>query len=97
MLETFEDRVSSLKDRETRLSQICKTSKGFRGNNLFLEGRLIQYCCSSVSCRSLSRENIQPYDSGLNVIFSEKTCVQNDAILPVNADNPSEPFAKLLK
>ena len=48
MLETFEDRVSSrgssLKDQETRLSRICKNSKGFRGNDLFLEGRIIQFC-----------------------------------------------------
>ena len=44
MLETFEDRVlsivsrgSSLEDRETRLSRICKNSKGFRENDLFLD------------------------------------------------------------
>ena len=40
MLETFEDRVSRF-DQETRLSSICKNSKGFRGNDLFLEGTVI--------------------------------------------------------
>ena len=44
MLETIESQVSSLEDQETRLSRICKNSKGFRGNDLFLEGRTIQYC-----------------------------------------------------
>ena len=76
MLETFED-------RETRLSRICKNSKGFRGNDLFLEGRIIQYCShlqssTSVSRRSLSRKNFRPKDSGLTVTFqAETTCVQN--------------------
>ena len=83
MLETFKDRVSSLEDRETRLSWICKNSKGFRGNNLFLERKIIQYCShlqssTSVSRRSLSRENFRPKDSGLTVTFqAETTCVQN--------------------
>ena len=40
----LESRGSRIEDRETRLSRICKNSKGFRGNDLFLEGRTIQYC-----------------------------------------------------
>ena len=83
MLETFKDRVSSLEDRERRLSQICKNSKGFQGNDLFLKGRIIQYCShlqssTSVSRQSLSRENFRPKDSRLTVTFqAETTCVQN--------------------
>ena len=60
MLEMFEDQVSSIESRvsriesrgwETRLSQICKNLKGFRGNNLFLEGK--QYC-SHLKCKCLA-------------------------------------------
>jgi len=36
-VSSLESRVSSSEDRETRLSRICKNSKGFRGNDLFLE------------------------------------------------------------
>ena len=57
ILETFEDRVlsiesrvSRIEDRETRLSRICKNSKGFRENDLFLEGRIIQHC-SHLNCK----------------------------------------------
>ena len=111
MLKTFENRVSSLEDRETRLSRICKNSKGFWGNYLFLEGRIIQYCSHlqsvtySVLRRSLSRENFRPQDSGLTLTFQAETTkcrpAVDDGNLPVNADNllHSEPFhfAKLLK
>ena len=71
MLETFED-------RETRFSRICKNSIGGRGNDLFLEGKIIQYCShlqssTSVLRLSLSRENFRPKDSGLTVNFQAET------------------------
>ena len=116
MLETVEDRVSSmesrglsLESRETRLSRICKNSKGFGGNDLFLEERIIEYCShlqksTSVSRRSLSHENFRPNDSGLNMFFFLRQLVLKTEVdhgnLPVKVDNPlhtSEPFAKLLK
>ena len=43
-VSSLESRGSSLESRETRLSRICKNSKGFRGNDLFLEERIIEYC-----------------------------------------------------
>ena len=48
ILETFEDQVSSLEDQVLRIEkqgflEYAKT-RGFRGNNLFLKGRIIQYC-----------------------------------------------------
>ena len=83
MLETIEDRVSSLESRETRLSRICKNSKGFRGNDLFLERRIIQYCYDLQYMYSkvfrIDRYRAKTfdhtvcaymYDSGLNVRFS---------------------------
>ena len=80
MLETFEDRVSSiesrgssLEDRETGFSRICKNSKGFRGNDLFLKGRIIQYC-SHLKCKCLALivitwKHSTIVDGGLNVNF----------------------------
>ena len=56
MLETFEDRVSSIESRvsslEDRVSSLekqgfleyAKTRKGLRGNDLILEERIIEYC-----------------------------------------------------
>ena len=76
-VSSLESQGSSLEVRETRLSRICKNSKGFRGNDLFLEGRII-HCTILLTPRvprSFSHENIRPYDSGLNVIFfGENLC-----------------------
>ena len=110
MLETIEDRVSSLEsrgssleDRETRLSRICKNSKGFRGNDLFLERITIQYCSHTPTCtvkcfasiviaRKHSTICAYMYDSGLNVRFSSvfKTNCRpavDDENLPLIANN----------
>ena len=84
MLEMFEDRVSSLESRgsRNRVFSNMQNSKGFRGNDLFLEGRIIQYC-SHLKCKCLAPivitwKHSTIVDGGLNVnFFSETTCVQN--------------------
>ena len=71
MLETFEYRVSRIEKQG--FLEYAKTQKGFEETIFFLKGELYStahtYKSTSVSRQSLSRENIQPYDSGLNVIF----------------------------
>ena len=91
MLETFEDRVSSIESRVSRIESRVSRNKAFsnmqklervsrkgfisrRKNNTVLltpKGQVYR--------RSLSHENIRPYDSGLNgfFFFSETTCVRN--------------------
>ena len=96
MFETFEDRVSSIESRVSRIesrgsrnrvfSNMQKlervSRKRFQGNDLFLEGRIIQYC-SHLKCKCLAPivitwKHSTIVDGGLNVnFFSETTCVLN--------------------
>ena len=60
-VSSLESRVSSLKVREIRLSQICKNSEGFRGNDLFLEGRII-HCTILLTPKCLDRYRMKTFN-----------------------------------
>ena len=112
MLETFEDRVSRIESRVSRSKAFSNMQKLERvSRKRFISRRknntVLLTPKGQVFHRSLSHENIRPYDSGLNGFFLLRQLVfetkcrpaVDDGNLPVNADNPlrSEPFAKLLK
>ena len=112
MLETFEDRVSSLEDRVSSLEkqgflEYAKTRKGFEETIYFSKEKQYStaHTYSKVQVFCVDRYRMKTFDQKIadfmrQLVFKTKSRpAVDDGNLPVNADSllRSEPVAKLLK